>query len=92
MISKISFAGNVYLCGSTQYLTKGKELKALNKYANKNDCDVVVLNRDYYSDGTGKFSTLIVNENSSTGINTATPHFFDFKKMKIGSKTKIQLN
>ena len=91
MINKISFSGKVYLCGSTKHLTKEKELKALNKYADRNDCDIVVLNRDYYSDGIGKFSTLIINEDSTTGVNTATPHFFDFKKNKVGKKSKVEL-
>ena len=92
MINKLSFSGSVFLCGSTQRTTKNKELKALNKYADKNDCDIVVLNRDYYGGGSGKFSTLLVNEDGKSHINAMTPHFFEFTKIKEGKKTKIHLD
>lgn len=92
MINKISFAGRVFLAGSTKCLTKKSEKKALQSYADKKECDVVVLDRDYYSDGTGKFSTLLVTVDKTTGNNEVKPYTFDFAKILKGKKHKVELD
>ncbi len=75
----ISFNGKVFLSGSTKHLSKSAEVGYMRAYADKNGCDVIVLNRDYYMDDTGKYDTLIVKENETTGTNNIFTKIFDFK-------------
>jgi hypothetical protein len=74
----ISFNGKVYLTGSTNLLTTKKELKYLKKFAKQKDCDVVVLDRDYYAGDTGRYHTLLVKNDPFTGDNRVFSKMFDF--------------
>ena len=80
MIQKINFSGRVHYVGNTKELSSNKkdERKKLQEYANKTNCDLVVLDRDYYSDGTGIYRTLKVTECKDTGRNMGQKLTFDF--------------
>ncbi len=82
MISKISFKGDVFLSGSTKSLVKQSELKSMKRYAQFKDCDVVVLNRDYYSNGKGKCETILIKKDNVTGQNNLFTKVFDFMHRK----------
>ena len=96
MIQRINFMGKVHYVGSTEELSKNKpnERKKLQKYADKNDCDLVVLDRDYYSDGTGIYKTLEVKQCKTTGKNKGRKLIFDCKDNvgKFETKNFIFLN
>ncbi len=74
----VSFNGKVYLTGSTDLLTTKQELKYLKKFAKNKECDVVVLDRDYYAGDTGRYETLLVKNDSFTGNNRVFAKIFDF--------------
>ena len=82
MVSNVSFSGNVFLTGSTKEHQKVCEMVRLQKFADKLDSDIVVLDRDYYVDGTGKYTTLVVSTNETTGSNRWNKVVFDFAKMR----------
>ena len=85
----VSFKGKVFLTGSSEsFITRG-EYKYLKNFAKKEDCDVVVLNRDYYSDNTGKLDAILVKTNEGTGQNHLFAKVFDFKNAQP-SNTKTQ--
>ena len=78
MISNVSFKGNVYLTGHTNFNSKKSEVGVIKNYADSNECDVVVLNRDYYSNGTGVYETMVVKQDNITGNNLLYKKVFDF--------------
>ncbi len=80
MINNINFTGSVFLAGSTKKLSPKKEVKRLQRYADKKDYDVVVYGRDYYAGGTGVYNTLLVKEDAHTGNNMFAKRTFDMKK------------
>ena len=75
----VSFKGKVFLTGSTESFTTREEYKYLKKFAKKEDCDVVVLDRDYYADFTGKVQSILVKTDEITGENNFYAKVFDFK-------------
>ena len=79
MIKNVSFSGRLFLAGSIPHLAKKSEVNELKKIAKGCEYDVVVLNRDYYVDGTGKYDALLVREDKTTGKNILLPKIFDFK-------------
>ncbi len=88
----VSFNGKVFLAGSTSYLSKKNEIEQLSKYAKRKDCDVLVLDRDYYCDNTGKYQTLVVKEDKTTGANHFYSKIFDFKSAKPSNSSVIELD
>ena len=80
MFSNVSFSGRLFLAGDIKHQAKKSEVKILRKYADEQDCDVVVLKRSYYSDGTGSYLTKIVHVDKDTGSNLVSDKKFDFKK------------
>ena len=60
MISNVSFAGKLFATGNIPNLAKRGEMFQLKEAAKESDFDVVLLQRDYYSDGTGVYDALIV--------------------------------
>ena len=80
MIQPISFSGKVYLTGGVTTVAKPEEVSRMQAYANKNNCDIVVMNRDYYIDGTGKYETILVQEDEDCGKNFFDQRVFDFCK------------
>ena len=89
MIKPITFAGKVYLTGSTERLAKKPEVEQMKAYADKNNCDVVVLDRDYYVDGTGKYETILVQEEDESGRNFYAQKTFDFSPRKQGTINNV---
>ncbi len=88
----VSFNGKVFLAGSTNHLSKRNEIEHLSKYAKRKDCDVIVLDRDYYCDNTGKYQTLVVKEDKATGINHFYSKIFDFKSSKPSNCIATELD
>ncbi len=80
MINSINFNGNVFLTGSTNKLSSKNEVQKMKNFADKNNCDVVVCNRDYYVDGKGTYETLLVKQDDTTGVNMFAKKTFDFQK------------
>ena len=85
MIKPISFAGKVHLTGAVERLAKKPEIDQIKAFADKNNCDVVVLDRDYYADGEGKYETILVQEDDETGKNFFAQKTFDFSPRKKGT-------
>ena len=85
MINKVSFMGNVYYLGNTDLMSKNKpnERNFMQEYADDKNCEVVVLDRDYYVDGTGKYKTLTAWVDKTTGQNVFYKALFDFKRGTI---------
>ena len=85
MIPPINFMGRVFYAGSTKKRAEGhpNEKKELSKYARRNNCDVIVLDRDYYSGDKGKYQTIAVKESDYTGRNLFYKVDFDFQKDTI---------
>lgn len=65
MGNNISFNGNVYWRNNTYELAKfhQDEIESITRYANDNECDVYVTDRDYYSSGEGQYETICIPEN-----------------------------
>ena len=80
MINNINFKGNVFYAGATKLISKGRpeEYKFMKRYADNNSCDVIILDRDYYRDNTGIYSTIVAKEEGNTGINKLYAKTFDF--------------
>ena len=76
----INFKGQVFLAGSTKNLSPKKEVKEIKKFATKNDCDVVVYDRDYYINGAGIYQAFLVKEDKQTGKNIVIGKTFNFQK------------
>lgn len=89
MISNVSFKGDVFLTGSTKSLVKPYELRTMKRYAKFKDCDVVALNRDYYCSGDGKYDTLLIQQDKTTGQNNLFTKIFDFMHRKRNSEDGI---
>ena len=62
MISNVSFAGKVFISSHLGKSVNGNEYKALKKYSDDNDCDVLVLGKQAYNEETGMFDTLIIKK------------------------------
>lgn len=75
----INFQGQVFLAGSTKNLSPKKEIKEIKKFAEKNDCDVMVYNRDHYMSGAGIYEAFLVKEDKHTGQNLVVKKTFNFK-------------
>lgn len=80
MIKNVSFSGEVFQAGSVKHLSKPKEIKSIQNYANKKDCDVVILSRDYYAGNDGLYNTILVKTDKTTGQNMFAEETFDFVK------------
>ncbi len=76
----INFKGQVFLAGSTKNLSPKNEVKEIQKFATKNDCDVMVYNRDYYINGAGIYQAFLVKEDKHTGQNLVVEKTFNFQK------------
>ncbi|MBQ9245334.1 hypothetical protein IJ182_03600 [bacterium] len=83
---QVNFNGKVYLAGSTRLLSPNDEVKQLKQFAKKADCDVVVLNRDYYRNGAGTYNTLLVKSDLVTGANDIYSKTFNFINPEINNK------
>ena len=81
MISNVSFAGKLFATGNIPNLAKRGEMFQLKEAAKESDFDVVLLQRDYYSDGTGVYDALIVKTDKHTGKNLVEKKEIDFKKI-----------
>ncbi len=79
MINKISFAGRVIWANNVRNLSLDSEVNAIREYTMKHDCDVVVCDRDYYMDDTGKYHCIVLKEDPTTGKNLTKMKIFDFK-------------
>ena len=82
MLSGVSFTGKVFLTGAVANLSKPDEVARMQNFADKNNCDVVVLDRDYYADGAGKYETILVQEDDELGGNLFAQKTFDFVRRK----------
>lgn len=78
MLSGVSFTGKVFLTGAVATMTRQDEVARMQNFADKNNCDVVVLHRDYYADGAGKYETILVQEDDELGRNLFAQKTFDF--------------
>ena len=78
MIQPINFTGRVYYLGNTKQLSKSSERFCLQDHADVHDCDIVVLNRSYYIDGTGTYDTIMSKVDPGTGTNLLYAKTFDF--------------
>ena len=88
MFNTINFKGHVYLTGSTKNLSPKNEISEMKTYADKNNCDVVVINRDYYNGNKGKYTTILVKENNTTGQNQIEKRIFDFQYPQKSKSSK----
>ncbi len=80
MINSINFKGNVFLTGSTNNLSSENEVQKMKEFADKNSCDVVVCNRDYYVGDKGVYDTILVKPNDTTGVNMFAKKTFNFQE------------
>lgn len=80
MISRVSFNGQVHLVGAMQKFNDSSEIKEMRRYANDNDCDVVVLGKKENNDGTGCYDVLVSTTNAASGTNDTKKDIFDFFK------------
>lgn len=80
MISRVSFNGQVHLVGAMQQYSESSEIKEMRRYANDNDCDVVVLSKKENKDGTGCYDVMVSTTNKSSGTNDIKKDIFDFFK------------
>lgn len=80
MISNVSFTGKLFATGNIPNLAKKGEIFQLKQAVKESDFDVVLLQRDYYSDGTGVYDALIVKTDKHTGKNIVEKKEIDFKK------------
>ena len=92
MLSGVSFTGKVFLAGNVNCLSKKNEVARMQEYADKNNCDVVVLDRDYYANGAGKYQTILVQEDDECGVNFFAEKTFDFIKKGDFEKVPIFRN
>jgi retron-type reverse transcriptase len=68
----------LYLLTSTNVWNITRIVVDIKAYADKNNCDVIVLDRDYYVDGSGKYETILVQEDDELGRNLFAQKTFDF--------------
>ncbi len=80
MISNLSFTGKVYQLGNVKELAKPKEIKKIQKYSDKKGVDVMLTDRDYYVDGTGKYTAILMKPDEKLGHNVFAWKTFDFVK------------
>lgn len=80
MLSPLAFSGKVHLTTSTKETSRRSEVSKMQEYANKNDCDIVIINRDSVRDDLGKYDTLLIKEDKETGKKTFASKTFDFFK------------
>ena len=94
MINNINFNGSVFWAGNTRHQSslRPNERAAIMEYALDNDCDVVVLDRDYYADDTGKYKTIAVKQREITGTNEFYAKVFDFEHPENDKEEKININ
>jgi len=78
MVGNVSFSGKVLQAGSVAKLSRPSEINKIQKFSNRNNCDVVLIDRDYYIDGTGVYKSILVKEDKKTGKNTFAEKTFDF--------------
>ncbi len=78
MIGNVSFSGKVLQAGSVAKLSRPSEIRKIQKFSNRNDCDVILTDRDYYIDGTGVYKSILVKEDKLTGKNLFAEKTFDF--------------
>ena len=88
----ISFNGKVYLTGSTDLLATRQELRYLKKFAKQKECDIVVLDKDYYAGETGKYRTLLAKNDAFTGNNRIFAKIFDFGTETPANTPSKELN
>ena len=92
MIQPINFTGRVYYMGDTQSYSKHDEMECMQRFANRNDCDIAVLNRSYYIDGTGTYDTIMTKVDPTTGTNMLYAKTFDFMHPKKEKEKAIWFN
>ncbi|MBR2068840.1 MAG: hypothetical protein IJ877_03665 [Candidatus Gastranaerophilales bacterium] len=94
MINNINFNGSVFWAGNTSNrgVCKPDEKRAIAEYALDNNCDVIVLDRDYYADGSGKYTTIAVKQREITGTNEFYGKIFDFLHPEREQERKININ
>lgn len=80
MISRISFNGQVHLVGAMQKYKDSSEVNEMRRYANDNDCDIVVLSKKDNPDGSGCYDVIVSTTNSSGQSNNSKTEMFDFFK------------
>ena len=68
-----------FLQAAQKNLSPKNEVKEIKKFAEKNDCDVMVYNRDYYMNGAGIYEAFLVKEDKHTGQNLVVEKTFNFK-------------
>lgn len=81
MISNISFTGKVHYLGNTKNYAKNhlSEINAIQNYADENNLDIVVLNKDEYLDNSGFYTTLATRTDSKPGRHNELKQInFDF--------------
>lgn len=80
MISRVSFNGQVHLLGAMKKFDDSSEINEMRRYANDNDCDVVVLTRKDNEDGTGCYDVMVSKNNEHSETNDIVKQVFDFFK------------
>ena len=58
----------------------------MKQIAKQEDCDIVVLNRDYYRNGAGTYNTLLVKADFVTCANDIYSKTFNFLKPEINKQ------
>ncbi len=85
----LNFNGKVFWSGSTKTISNTNEKNAINRYAKINDCDVVILNYDYYITNKGMYNAIIVKEDDVTGLNRLYTKTFDFQNPTDGDEKEF---
>jgi len=80
LISSVNFTGKVYQLGNVKKLAKPEEIKKIQKYSDARKVDVMLTDRDYYVDGTGRYTAILMKPDEEFGHNAFAQKIFDFAK------------